>query len=311
MALQIGARVRTAASPTPPRAGLLLKGRYKLEEPLGAGGGGEVWRASDLHVARKGVAVKVLAPGLTGGLRPPRRMRREVEAMALVQHPAVPLVSDHGRQGRFHFIVMELLEGRDLADVLEERRQRRAPLPPEEALPIFFEVLEALATAHDHGVVHRDLKPDNVVLSTRGHRVYLLDFGLARHDTSRLTAPGDLVGTLRYMAPEQAHGEHRLVGSWSDTFAAGVLLHELLTNRPHLEPEVNKHAWVTATRAAKGQPIDRQKLRGVPDWLIPILQRALHGEPDQRFQDAGELLRAVRSAARAARASATRGGRRR
>lgn len=276
--------------------GLLLGGRYELVERLGGGGGGDVWSARDHLLSGKLVAVKILAPALHSDSDPPLRLRREVEALARLDHPSIPLVSDVGRRGSLSYFVMELIHGRGLDEVLAERRREGRPLPTDDALAIFVALCDALAFAHRAGWVHRDLKPGNVALAVRGgFRVYLLDFGLAGTRSGSLTDAGSRLGSLPYMSPEQGVGETAAVSPSSDVFAAAILLLELLTLRRELRQ--GEPAWVTSlTAASKGRPVDAGALAGTPRWLVPLLGTALHGDPQKRFKDAGVFLRAVESA---------------
>ncbi|HXT50661.1 MAG TPA: serine/threonine-protein kinase, partial [Thermoanaerobaculia bacterium] len=206
-------------------------GRYEVLAPLGAGGMGEVWRARDRRLGRE-VAIKVLPQRLTADPAALQRFEREARAVAALSHPNILAIHDFERDGETHFAVTELLEGESLRE-----RLRAGPVPPRRVREWGAQVARALAAAHDRGLVHRDVKPENLFLTTSG-AVKLLDFGLARQQSgpqaetavageSALTTDGMVVGTVGYMAPEQLRGE--AVDGRADLFALGCVLYELLT----------------------------------------------------------------------------------
>ncbi|WP_344592224.1 serine/threonine-protein kinase [Actinomadura vinacea] len=220
------------------RNGMELGGRYRLETLIGRGGMGEVWCGTDRRL-RRPVAVKVLSLDAAPGEQAVARLRREAETAGTLQHPAVTVVFDIGEEphpevpdGRLVYLVMELLEGRDLRTVLGV-----APggLPVPQAVSLAAQVAEGLAAAHARGVVHRDVKPANLLILADG-RVKICDFGIAwlGDTTTRLTTDGSVIGTPRYMAPEQFGGE---VGPRTDLYSLGCVLHELLTGRPPFKAE--------------------------------------------------------------------------
>ncbi|WP_079427821.1 WD40 repeat domain-containing serine/threonine protein kinase [Streptomyces katrae] len=223
------------------RAGEELAGRYRLDVRLGQGGVGEVWRAQDLELGRA-VAVKVLLE-FDASEEQLGRFRREAEIGARLRHPGITVVHDTGRHGKRLFIVMELLEGMDLAQRLAAHPGGGLPLP--EVLDLGLQAAEALAAAHAQQVVHRDLKPANLFLLTEG-RLKICDFGIARtaHATASLTATGHVFGTPAYMAPEQWRGER--VGASCDMYALGGVLHALSTGAPPFP--VTETPWVLMRR---------------------------------------------------------------
>src|SRR5437870_10250892 len=216
---------------TPPREGLPARiGHYAVERKLGEGGMGVVYAARDERLERT-VALKTMS-SLASDETARKRFWREARAAARINHPNVCQLYEIGEDGGELFIAMELLEGEALAE-----RLRRGPLSVSEALPIGLGILAALSALHARGVIHRDLKPSNVFLTPHG--VKLLDFGLARTSDPELTRSlasvaetrsGIVVGTPRYMAPEQVRGE--AVDGRCDLFAAGAILFEMLTGRP-------------------------------------------------------------------------------
>src|ERR1035437_3483601 len=209
-------------------------GPYEIVAPLGAGGMGEVFRARDTRMDRT-VAIKICTGRFT------ERFEREARAISSLNHPHICALYDIGREGTVEFLAMEYLEGESL-----EARLRKGPIPIEEALQIAIQIASALAAAHRSGMVHRDLKPGNVMLTRSGAK--LLDFGLAKvnepaalsdTDVTQLTAPspitmeGTIVGTLQYMPPEQLEG--RPSDARSDIFSFGAMLYEMITGRKGFE----------------------------------------------------------------------------
>src|SRR5215475_6616568 len=213
----------------PMRAGSHL-GPYEILSPIGAGGMGEVYRARDERLNRT-IAVKVLAPILSDNPEYRQRFEREARTVAALSHPHICPVYDVGAHEGLDYLVMEYLEGESLA-----ARVARGPLPIEEALRYAIQIADALDQAHRHGVVHRDLKPGNIMLTKSGAK--LLDFGLAKTveprggspsaltATTPLTGHGLIVGTLQYMAPEQLEGTE--ADPRTDLFAFGLVLYEMI-----------------------------------------------------------------------------------
>src|SRR5215831_14215523 len=213
-----------ALSASDPSIGSDLLG-YRLEELIGRGGMGVVFRALDLRLKRN-VALKLLAPELASDERFRERFLRESELAASLDHPNVIPVYDAGEADDRLFIAMRYVEGGDLRDIL-----RAGPLDPESALEFCSQVAEALDAAHQRGLVHRDVKPSNVLLDERKH-VYLADFGLTRRIAGGDALGGDArsLGTIDYIAPEQLRGEE--VDGRADLYSLGCLLYECLTGVP-------------------------------------------------------------------------------
>ncbi|WP_153182758.1 serine/threonine-protein kinase, partial [Streptomyces sp. E2N166] len=279
----------------------LIQGRYRLLERIGRGGMGEVWRARDESLGRR-VAVKCLKPLGTGHdhsftrvLR--ERFRREARVAAALQHRGVTVVHDFGESDGVLFLVMELLEGRDLSRLMEDNRHH--PLPVPDVVDIGEQVASALAYTHEQGIVHRDLKPANIVRLADG-TVKICDFGIARlgHDvgfTARLTGTGIAMGTPHYMSPEQIGGDD--VDRRSDLYSLGCVLYEIATGVPPFDLD---DAWaiLIGHRDTEPEP-PRTRRAELPAYLDRIILDLLAKRPDQRPDDARELGRRI-TAGRAA-----------
>jgi tRNA A-37 threonylcarbamoyl transferase component Bud32 len=263
------------------------EGRYRLVRQLGVGGMGEVWEADDTVLGRR-VAVKVLVPELAGDARATRRFVREARATAQLTHPNVTRVYDFGRDGGVPYLVMELLEGDTLAD-----RLAGGPLPPAEAARIGAAVAEALDAAHRRGIVHRDVKPANVLVTPAGE-VKVMDFGIAAAaDETHSTTGSGLYGTAAYVSPERAAG--RAPTPAADLYSLGAVLYALLTGRP---PFVGD-APVLVVRAhlhERPRPV-RELAPWVPARLATACEAALAKDPTQRPSSAAGLAMRLRAAA--------------
>ncbi len=261
-----------------------LADRYAIEDEIGAGGMATVYLAEDLKHHRK-VAVKVLRPELAATLGP-ERFLREIEVAAQLQHPHILPLHDSGEAEGFLYYVMPYVEGHSL----RERLAREGELPVHEAVRVLKEVVDALAHAHERGVVHRDIKPDNVMLS--GRHAMVTDFGVAKAVSEatgreKLTTAGVALGTPTYMSPEQAtvdpHIDHR-----SDIYAVGAMGYELLAGRPPFTgatPQMVLSAHVTEA----AEPVTKHR-PNVPPVLADIIMRCLEKKPADRWQSAQELL---------------------
>ena len=212
-------------------AGMVVDGRYQLDRPLGAGAMGEVWAARDKAVGRS-VAVKLLSLPFAGreAQRRRERFKRECGITAKLSHPGIPVVYDFGtcEQTGMPYLAMQLIDGPTLTAFLKNH----SPLATPAAAAICAQVCSALAAAHDAGLVHRDLKPDNIMISAHG-TVFILDFGVAAVEepgAARLTVTGAVVGTAAYMAPEQA--EAGTVTHRTDLYAVGCIAYEILASQP-------------------------------------------------------------------------------
>ena len=258
-------------------------GKYHIVEELGHGAMGVVYRAHDPDLDRL-VAIKRIAPSHGGDDTLVERFRREARLAASLSHPNIVTVYDFGEERGTLFMVMELLEGEDLAQALARRRLESL----EDRLAVLEQISAGAAVAHARGLVHRDLKPANVHLGGDGG-VKILDFGLARSREPFITQAGDLLGTPQYMAPEQVRGER--ADARSDVFALGAIFYEVLTGR-RCFPANNIHAAIFQVLERQPEPI-RQYDPSLPTLLDLVVRKALAKDPLHRFRDGGELAEAV------------------
>ena len=260
-------------------------GRYRLVQLLARGGMAEVWEAVDDVLARP-VAVKVLLPHLAADEAFVTRFRREAVAAARLSHPHIVSIYDTCTDCDVEAIVMELVRGTTLRAVLDAR----GPLGPKAAVDIAVQVADALHAAHRQGLVHRDVKPGNILLSDDG-RVLVADFGIAKaaEATSDLTEVGQVVGTAKYLSPEQVQGTE--VDARSDVYALGVVLYEMLCGSP---PFAGDNATATAVARLTTDPVPpRVHCEGMPRRLEEVVLRALARDPAARFATAGDLRGAL------------------
>jgi len=278
--------------------GLVVDKRYRITGVLGRGGMGNVYRAEHVTIKRP-VALKLLIPSLGHLDHIKARFEREAFAAGRVDHPNCVTASDFGElEDGTRYLVMELLDGESLADVVE----REAPLTVDRSLHIVRHLLHGLRFAHKAGVIHRDLKPDNVILDTKDgdeNFARLLDFGIAKllgdaqaeEGGAQLTQAGVAFGTPTYMSPEQAYGE--TVDARSDLYALSVMLYEMLTGRP---PFINEDKMAVLNMHASRPPPPFSEV--VPDLSFPpgvesLVRRGLEKPRDARFADAGEYIDAI------------------
>jgi serine/threonine protein kinase len=270
----------------------LLSDRYELGDRLGSGGMSNVYRATD-RILERTVAVKVLAEHLSDDERFVARFRREALAVAKLIHPNIVQVYDTGVDQERHFIVMEYVEGRSGAQIL----QRDGHLDPAETVEIGVQSCAGLEYAHRHGIIHRDVKPGNLmIVGGPGGKgpdmsVKLTDFGIARAvEQTRITQVGSVVGTAAYLAPEQVRGEEATPAS--DVYALGVVLYQFLTGRL---PYEGASLAELAVRQQNERPLaPRTYNEEVPETLSSAVLRALEGEPARRFVSAGQLAEGLR-----------------
>jgi serine/threonine protein kinase/tetratricopeptide (TPR) repeat protein len=264
--------------------GRSLGGRYKILRILGEGGMGAVYQARDLELERI-IALKVIRPELASNSGILQRFKQELILARNVTHKNVIRIYDLGEADGIKFITMEYVEGEDLRSLLREKGK----LAPAEAVAIVQQIGRALEVAHSEGVIHRDLKPQNVMLDPQG-RVVVMDFGLARSlEAPGMTQTGALVGTLEYMSPEQAMGAE--LDQRSDLFAVGLIFYELLTGKTPYKADTAIASLMRRTqeRALPASDVDN----AVPKSLCAIVSKCLERNPKDRYHDSGELLRAL------------------
>lgn len=276
------------------RLRVALAGRYAVESEIGRGGMATVFLAEDLRHERK-VAIKVLHPALAASLGTDRFLR-EIKIAAKLEHPHILALIDSGEADGLPYYVMPYVKG----ESLRERLEREGNLPFDEALGIAVEVADALAYAHDHGVVHRDIKPGNILLSA-GH-ARISDFGIARAlgaaSTGYATATGLAVGTPRYMSPEQAGAGE--VDGRSDTYALGCVLYEMLVGDPPFDGPTPQS--LVAKHAADEVPSLRITDPRIPLFVERVVERAMAKDPAERFQTPRELAETLTTGTVVARA---------
>ena len=262
-------------------------GRYEIECLVGEGAMAKVYRARDPEIDRV-VAVKLLKDELCVDEDYVNRFLREAKAAGAISHPNIVTVFDVGRFGNAPYITMEFLDEKSLADALAEHEK----LPIKRVVSIGIQLARALDLAHRRGIVHRDVKPGNILLMERGETVKITDFGIARLDRSedlQKTHAGTVLGTPRYMSPEQAAG--RAVDGRSDLFSLGVILYELLTGKKAFDS--NNVATLLLQIMQKDPEPCRTLAPDVPASLQRIVSRLLQKRPEQRFQTGGQLAEAL------------------
>jgi eukaryotic-like serine/threonine-protein kinase len=260
-------------------------GSYRIEQRIGAGGMGEVWSATDVRLGRR-VAIKFLPSNVTFDPSRVARFENEARTASALNHPNILTVHELGEAGSTHFIVTELVEGRTLRE-----RINQGPLPLDEALEIGGQIASALAASHEAGVVHRDVKPENVMIRPDG-LVKVLDFGLAKlleltpgADAQRLTKEGSVVGTPGYMSPEQLRGEP--VDPRTDVWSLGIVIYEMVTGR---RPFLGDPSVMVARILRDDPPAVRSPTGDIPPRLESLIGKALQKERHGRHGSARELL---------------------
>ena len=273
--------------------GQVFDGKYRLEERLGGGGMGTVYRATHLLIDRQ-VAIKVLSQRFAGDETAQQRFRREARAAGRIQHPNAVTVTDFGATSDgYLYIVMELLEGRTLRELLA----RESPLDFARAVSIMLQTCDAVGAAHDAGLIHRDLKPANIFIEQRSNSpatVRVLDFGVAKFaveeqdddDYQTLTQVGTLIGTPRYMSPEQCSGVGKLTPA-SDVYSLGIILYELLSGAVPFSAETP--LAIALKHVSESPPPLNEAVPSVPAKLEAIVNRALAKNPTDRFADGNEF----------------------
>lgn len=263
-----------------------VDGRYLILDRIGSGGMADVYLAQDQHLARE-VALKILHRRFARDEQFVERFRREASSAASLQHPNVVNVYDRGEHDGTYYIAMEHLEGRTLKDLAAQE----APLRQERAIDLGIQILQAAGFAHRRGVVHRDFKPQNVIVDS-GDELKVTDFGIARAGASDITETGSILGTAQYLSPEQAQGGE--VSAASDIYAIGVILYELLAGRLPFDGD---SAVAVAVKHLSEDPPRLSSLRpDIHPGLESTVMRALAKDPAQRWGSAEEFISALQAA---------------
>lgn len=270
----------------PPSAGSLGPGkiigdRYRILATIGMGGMGTVYKALDLELSVP-VALKVVRSEYVGNEKILERFKKEITIARKVTHKNVARIYDFGESEGIKYISMEYIEGEDLSHIIE----RDGAMPHEKAISIFRQCCLALAEAHSQGVVHRDLKPHNVMLDSKGG-VHLMDFGIAlSQETRGLTKTGAILGTAEYMSPEQAEGKR--TDARSDIYSLGVTFYETLTGTVPFSGETQ---WQVIRKHIQERPRPLRKLRAeIPPWVETLILKCMEKDPDHRYQKVDEIL---------------------
>src|SRR5438046_4820367 len=260
--------------------GSVLANRYEILQSLGEGGMGAVYKARDRELDRV-VALKVIRPELANQQEVLRRFKQELILARQVTHKNVIRIFDLGEAEGIKFISMDYIEGQDLRSLLRQKGR----LAPEEATAIIAQVCQALEAAHAEGVVHRDLKPQNIMLDSQG-RATVMDFGIARSmELTGMTQTGALLGTPDYMSPEQAKGQE--VDARSDLFTLGIIFYELLTGKTPYRADTVLGTLLKRTQERARPPIELDP--DLPRYLSDVVVRCLEIDPQLRYQSASAL----------------------
>src|SRR5215204_6723200 len=268
-----------------PHLGRVVAG-YRIEELIGRGGMGLVYRAEHLNLRRR-AAIKIIAPELAEASGFRERFNREARIAAALQHPNIVTVYDAGEEDGLLYLAMQYIEGSDLSSVLRSQGRLR----PYRAIDVCRQVASALDAAHGQGLIHRDVKPANVLIE--GRTAFLTDFGLTKRvegTHTQLTRAGDVVGTIHYVAPEQIEGSP--VSARTDVYSLGCLLYHCLTGKVPFEREsdvavIYAHLSEDPPKATKVRP-------DLPEGLDGVIAKALDKSPDRRFPTCGDLISAAR-----------------
>ena len=260
--------------------GRVLDNRYKLEEFIGKGGMAMVYRALDQRTGHS-VAVKILRPEFNGDAEFLQRFEREAAAASKMNHHNIVNLLDMGQEGECHYLVMEYVKGKTLKEIIAEK----GPLPPQIAAQIAIRILSALQHAHANGIIHRDIKPQNILVHSEGH-IKVADFGIARvAGTGTLSRSDSVMGSVYYFSPEQAKGGE--VTEASDLYSVGVVLYEMLTGQVPFDGDT---PVAVAMQQINGTPRPVRSLRpDVPPAMEKVVVKAMEKKPEMRYQSALEM----------------------
>jgi len=263
---------------------------YEIKSLIGEGGMGAVYFAQHVHVNRK-VAIKALLPQFLKNQEIRTRFKNEASMMAPLKHPNIVSMLDYHEDESGMYLIMELVEGKGLDDYIS---QETGPMPEDKAIPIIRQILEAFSYAHSQKVVHRDIKPGNILITSTGN-VKILDFGIARiigDGVQNLTKTGTQMGTVFYMSPEQVQGKR--VDHLSDIYSLGVTFYQMFTG---LNPyrSLTTEFEVYSKIVNEPLPNPQEIYPGVPDYMVGILDKALKKDTAERFQSCEEFLKAINS----------------
>ena len=263
----------------------VIDGRYRIVGHVGSGGMADVYRAEDTHLGRP-VALKLLYRRFAQDTEFVERFRREASSAAALQHPNVVSVYDRGEFDGTYYIAMEFCEGSSLKEVIS----REAPMDCARAIALTKKILLAARFAHRRGVIHRDLKPHNVMISSEqsgDDEVKVADFGIARAGASEITEVGAIMGTAQYLSPEQAQGH--AVNEASDLYSIGVVLFEMLTGRPPFDGD--SAVAIALKHVSEPPPSPREFRPEIPPQLEAVVLKSLAKTPEQRYGDADSFIR--------------------
>src|ERR671915_725732 len=264
----------------------LVDNRYRIVKPLGSGGMADVYLAHD-NILDRDVALKVMSARYASDDEFIERFKREAQSAAALSHPNIVSIFDRGEsEDGTYYIAMEYLPG----GTLKDRIMSKGALPPRTAAAVALQIAEALQAAHKKGIIHRDIKPRNILITDSGD-VKVTDFGIARAaEATTISDVGDILGSAKYMSPEQAAGER--VGAASDLYSLGVVLYEMLTGRVPFEVETP--ADLPVKHAGGPPPHPREVNPEVPEGTDALVMRLLATDPEDRYGSAGQLAKDLR-----------------
>lgn len=266
-------------------------GNYKIEQKLGEGGMGAVYKGVDMMLERE-VAIKALRPELASQTQVVERFRSEAVTLAKLNHPNIATLFNFFRQGDEFYMVIEFVRGETLDNIIAQR----GAMPVAQAVPLFCKVLDGIDHAHQEGIVHRDIKPANMMLTDKG-ALKVLDFGIARIlGSARMTKAGHLIGTIEYMSPEQVKGLD--TDARSDIYSLGMLLYEMLTGRVPFD--IQNEFELMRAQIEQTPPSPRELNPEIPVEVEQAIMRAISKDPNDRYQTAGDFRAVLMSAGFAA-----------